>query len=123
MIPSENDIQNAINAQCSCGGGCPDTGCIWCQIYHVVMALRAIRSGFNMEAEGATASEVVAEAQNIHNDRMRTASALCGQVNGLRNRITEADRLLQNEFGEFYESAQLDEFIGRVRDILRNNDE
>ena len=121
MIPSENDLRNAINSRCSCGGGCPNTGCVWCQIYHAVMALRAVRSGLNMDAEGATASEVVDEVKKLQNGRRHALATLCGQVNGLRERAAEADRLLENEFGGFYLSAQDDEPIGRVRDMLRNN--
>jgi hypothetical protein len=41
-------------------------------------------------------------------------------VNGLRERIAEADRLLQSEFGGFYESAPSNEPLGRARDMLRN---
>lgn len=119
MIPSENDLRNAINSQC--GGGCPDTGCVWCQIYHAVMALRAIRSGLNMDPEDATAAEVVEEVRRLQNGQRNALATLCGQVNGLRERAAEADRLLENEFGGFYLSAQDDSPIGRVRDTLRNN--
>ena len=48
-------------------------------------------------------------------------SAMQEQINGLRERAAEADRLLENEFGGFYLSAQDDEPLGRVRDMLRNN--
>jgi len=85
------------------------------------MALRAVRSGLNMDAEGATASEVVDEVKKLQNGRRHALATLCGQVNGLRERAAEADRLLENEFGGFYLSAQDDEPIGRVRDMLRNN--
>lgn len=87
------------------------------------MALRAVRSGLNMGAEGATASEVVDEVKNVYNGRRHALATLCGQVNGLRERAAEADRLLENEFGGFYLSAQADEPIGRVRGMLRNNGE
>ena len=121
MIPNENDLRNAVNSACSCGGGCPDTGCVWCQIYHCVMALRAIRSGLNMDAEGATGAEVVEEVKRLQNGQRHAVATLCGQVNDLRARVTEADRLLQGEFGGFYESAQDNEPLGRARDMLRNN--
>jgi hypothetical protein len=85
------------------------------------MALKAIRSCLNMDPEGATEDEVVDEVKNVYNGRRHALATLCGQVNGLRERAAEADRLLQDEFGGFYESAPDDEPLGRVRDMLRNN--
>lgn len=76
-----------------------------------------------MDPEGATAAEVAEEVRQLQNGRRHALATLCGQVNGLRERTAEADRLLQNEFGGFYESAQDDEPLGRVRDMLRNNAE
>lgn len=80
-------------------------GCVWCEMYHATMALAAIRSGLNMDAEGATPYEVAAEVKNVYNGRHHAMATLCGQVNGLRDIIREADRLLQYEFGGFYESS------------------
>ena len=118
---SKEDLRRAINAQCSCGGGCPDTGCVWCRIYHTATGMHAIRDELNMAAEGASVKEVIAECKKIQNGRRHALATLCGQVNGLRERAAEADRLLQDEFGGFYESAPDDEPLGRVRDMLRNN--
>ena len=115
------DIRHVINSQCSCGGGCPDTGCVWCKIYHVVTEMNTIRSGLNMDPEGATATEVAEEVKRLQNGQRNALATLCGQVNGLRAIIAQADVLLHDEFGGFYESAPENEPLGRVRGMLRNN--
>lgn len=95
-------------------------GCVWCEMYHATMALAVIRSGLNMDAEGATPYEVAAEVKNVYNGRHHAMATLCWQVNGLRDLIAEVDRLLQGEWGGFYESSPSTDLLGRARDLLRS---
>lgn len=120
MFVSENDLRNAINSRCSCGGGSPSMGCVWCQIYHMAMAMHRIRGGLNMEAEGATTQEVVEEVEALHGGSRGKMRILCDHLDAGRALNREVDQLLQDEFGGFYESAQDDEPIGRVRNLLRH---
>jgi hypothetical protein len=119
-LVNNEDFRRAINSQCSCGGREPSLGCVWCEMYHAAMALMAIRSGLNMDPEGATPYEVAEEVKNVYRGRTHALATLCGQVNGLRDLIAEVDRLLRSEFGGFYESASSTDLIGRARDMLRS---
>lgn len=89
MIPTESELQSATDTQCTCGGGCPRTGCVWCRIYHAVMALRSIRAGLGLDAGGVTAKEVVDEVEYQH-------GVLCDSVRELRDRVADADKTLRS---------------------------
>jgi len=35
----EKEFRPLINFVCSCGGGSPASGCDWCKLYHMALAL------------------------------------------------------------------------------------